>query len=290
VLLALRNTAKYLKDGKVVEIPGPELMKSAKPYFSGYPAFAFVGYPNRDSTPYSKRYNIPEAGTVLRGTLRYGGFPTFVQALVNLGLLDTQEVDHLKSGAAEVTWRALICTLLGVAASASDADLTKALSDKAKLSVLSDDERQNILFGFKWLGLFSNEAKVLINYRLIIIITAQVQLRGSLLDCLCATLEEKMAYQKGERDMVMLQHRFGVETATGQKQTRLSTLLAFGEPDGTTAMARTVGVPCGIAVQLVLDGVISERGVIAPMSMSICAPLMDALAKEGITMDEEIIA
>jgi len=47
VLLALRNTAKYYKDGKVVEIPGPELMGSAKPYYI-YPGFAFVAYPNRD--------------------------------------------------------------------------------------------------------------------------------------------------------------------------------------------------------------------------------------------------
>jgi saccharopine dehydrogenase (NADP+, L-glutamate forming) len=85
-------------------------------------------------------------------------------------------------------------------------------------------------------------------------------MRGSLLDCLCATLEEKMAYQPGERDMVFLQHRFGVETASGEQQTHLSTLLAFGEPNGTTAMALTVGVPCGIAVQLVLDGLISQRG------------------------------
>lgn len=29
--------------------------------------FAFVAYPNRDSTPYKERYNIPEAETVLRG-------------------------------------------------------------------------------------------------------------------------------------------------------------------------------------------------------------------------------
>lgn len=69
VLLALRNTAKYLAAGKPKEIPGPELMKSAKSIQTGYPAFAFVGYPNRDSVPYAKLYNIPEAQTVLRGTL-----------------------------------------------------------------------------------------------------------------------------------------------------------------------------------------------------------------------------
>lgn len=32
-----------------------------------HPGFAFVAYPNRDSTPYKERYNIPEAETILRG-------------------------------------------------------------------------------------------------------------------------------------------------------------------------------------------------------------------------------
>ena len=34
------------------------------------PGFAFVAYPNRDSTPYKERYNIPEAETIIRG-VRY---------------------------------------------------------------------------------------------------------------------------------------------------------------------------------------------------------------------------
>jgi saccharopine dehydrogenase (NADP+, L-glutamate forming) len=50
-----------------------------------------------------------------------------------------------------------------------------------------------------------------------------------------------------------------------------------------------VHLPCGFATQLVLDGDIKERGVIAPMSMSICAPLIAALEKEGIEMKEDII-
>lgn len=31
-------------------------------------------------------------------------------------------------------------------------------------------------------------------------------------------------------------------------------MLEYGIPDGVTSMAKTVGVPCGIAVQLILDG------------------------------------
>jgi saccharopine dehydrogenase-like NADP-dependent oxidoreductase len=55
VLLALRNAASFYQGGKVVNVAGPELMAEAKPY-PIYPGFAFVAYPNRDSTPYKERY------------------------------------------------------------------------------------------------------------------------------------------------------------------------------------------------------------------------------------------
>jgi saccharopine dehydrogenase (NADP+, L-glutamate forming) len=70
ILLALRNAARYYKDGKGMDIASKDLMGTAKPYFI-YPGYAFVAYPNRDSTPYKERYNIPEAQTIIRGTLRY---------------------------------------------------------------------------------------------------------------------------------------------------------------------------------------------------------------------------
>lgn len=54
-------------------------------------------------------------------------------------------------------------------------------------------------------------------------------------------------------------------------------------------MAKLVGVPCGIAVQFVLDGKISTPGVHAPYSEDLCAPLREALEAEGITMTERVL-
>ena len=138
VLMALRNNAKFLQDGKVrtklyratykrfikqngscsfgiqvVEIPGPELMDSAKPIYI-YPGFAFEGYPNRDSTPYSERYHIPEAKTVLRGTLRYQGFPKFIKALVLLGMLSEEPLDYLAPNAVSIPWKSVMSKILGI--------------------------------------------------------------------------------------------------------------------------------------------------------------------------------
>jgi saccharopine dehydrogenase (NADP+, L-glutamate forming) len=71
VLLALRNEAKYVDEGQIKIVSGPSLLKSAQSIWTGYPAFAFKGYPNRDSSIYAQRYGIPQAKTIIRGTLRY---------------------------------------------------------------------------------------------------------------------------------------------------------------------------------------------------------------------------
>ena len=54
-------------------------------------------------------------------------------------------------------------------------------------------------------------------------------------------------------------------------------------------MALLVGVPCGIATQLVLDGVINQKGIQAPYSKEICDPIRDILEKEGIGMVEKVL-
>jgi len=136
-------------------------------------------------------------------------------------------------------------------------------------------EAVRIISGLRWIGLFLEEPVA--------------PRAGNLLDTLCARLEKLMAYAPGERDLVMLQHKFVVERADGTEQILTSTLEAYGAPGGHTAMALTVGVPCGIATQLVLDGVISTPGVLVPYTKEICDPLREQLEKEGIGMVERVL-
>ena len=50
-------------------------------------------------------------------------------------------------------------------------------------------------------------------------------------------------------------------------------------------------VPCAIAVQMVLDGRISEKGILAPMDEQLAAPLREELkSKWGIEMVEKTVA
>lgn len=100
MLLALLNNASFYAGGKKQDVSGQELMSHATSYYIS-PAYAFVAYPNRDSTPFREFYNIPEAETLIRGTLRYQGFPEFIAALVKLGYLHEGATEWLTS---DLTW------------------------------------------------------------------------------------------------------------------------------------------------------------------------------------------
>jgi len=262
-LLALRNAAKYYQGGKIVDIAGKDLMGTAKPCFI-YPGYAFVAYPNRDSTPYKERYNIPD-----RGTLRYQGFPEFVRVLVDMGFLSDEPQAFLKE---PISWKEATQKIL-TATSSTEQDLKWAIFSKAKFK--NTEEKERIINGLRWVGIFSDE---------------KIIPRGNPLDTLCATLEKKMQFEEGERDFVMLQHKFEIENKNGSKETRTSTLVEYGDPKGYSAMAKLVGIPCGVAVKQVLDGIISEKGILAPMSSKINDPLMAELKKYGISLIEKTIS
>jgi len=100
-----------------------------------------------------------------------------------------------------------------------------------------------------------------------------------------------MQFEEGERDLLMLQHKFQIEHQNGIKEWRTSTLCEYGDPKGSTAMAKLVGVPCAVAVLQVLNGTIKERGVIAPLEPAIAESLRNELKeKHGIEMKEKTIS
>ncbi|KAJ5665915.1 Saccharopine dehydrogenase [Penicillium maclennaniae] len=251
VLLALRNAAKVYENGKIVSIDGPDLMATAKPYFI-YPGFAFVG-----ATIFPKPRPSSAALSASKAS------PEMIKVLVDIGFLNDEPAAIFEK---PTTWKEATAQVLG-AASSSEKDLIAAV--ESKTSFPNNDERDRLLAGLRWIGLFSDE---------------QITPRGNALDTLCATLEKKMQYEEGERDMVMLQHKFDIEHKDGSKEVRTSTLCEYGNPSGYSAMAKLVGVP------VVLDGTISKKGVLAPTTMDICAPLLKTLKEDyGIEMVERTL-
>lgn len=202
-LLSQCNSASFLKDGVQVHIPADSLMATAEPYYvmDGY---SFVAYPNRNSVPFRDYYNIPEADTVIRGSLRYAGNPTFVKALADLGWLSQDQKPWLKDG---LTWPQVMQQAIG-SASTSESNLRARIRELCKFKDAADSDR--IISGLQWLGLFTNEAATI--------------RQGNLLDTLCAQLEKLLSYRPGERDLVMLQHKFVTESKEGKKVYCMSSL------------------------------------------------------------------
>lgn len=57
-----------------------------------------------------------------------------------------------------------------------------------------------------------------------------------------------------ERDLVVLYHDIGVLWPGNRYEKKLITLVSYGENNGYTAMAKTVGIPTAIAAVMVLQG------------------------------------
>lgn len=265
-------------------------MESAKPYYVS-PAFSFVAYGNRDSTPFREWYKIPEAETVIRGTLRYQGFPEFILALVKLGFLDEEAKSYLvfEDGkpSTKLTWSGILKEMLG-SKSTNATELETLVKEKCQFK--SEEESKIVLKGLRWIGLFDNES--LPTIRGTAAQTKDQSKGGNLLDTLCSTLEDKCRYERGERDMVMLQHRFEVKfPGSDELKTLTSSLLDYGIPEGFSSMAKLVGVPCAIATKLILEGHpgLKKVGIVAPYDKEVCDPIRLELNKEGITLTERWI-
>ncbi|WDK20071.1 saccharopine dehydrogenase [Colletotrichum graminicola] len=267
-LLSQFNSASYLQDGKVVDISNRDLMARAGPYHVA-DGHSFVAYPNRNSVPFREFYNIPEAETVARGSLRYEGNPSFVAALIKLGWLDRQPRDWLEKGNVDLTLREVFGRII-----CAHGSLIARVDELC--SFPNGAERGRIISGLRWIGLFSENPATL---------------RRNPLHTLWAELERLLSFQPGERDLVMLQHKFVIQWEDGRKETRTSTLELLGDPEGHSAMAKLVGLTCGIATQLLLDGepALNVPGVLVPYTEDICNPIRNKLEDEGIKLVEKTL-
>ncbi|KAJ5276594.1 hypothetical protein N7524_002747 [Penicillium chrysogenum] len=269
-ILSQRNSASFLHHGKQVDIPATELMSVAQPYYvmDGY---SFVAYPNRNSVPFREFYNIPEAETVIRGSLRYQGNPEFIQALAGIGWLDQEEKSWLKP---EITWAQIQQRLVN-APDSDESSLIARINEVFKFPTEAESER--IISGMRWLGLFSTEPATIKD--------------GNIFDTLCHQLAKLLGFKPSERDLVMLQHKFVVEWRDGKKDTITSTLELLGDPERYSAMALSVGVTCGVATQLLLDGhpALHIPGILAPYRKEICDPIREAVAREGVKLVEKVM-
>ncbi len=259
VILAGRNDARFLEKGEVVDVPNERL-------FATHTVIWVAGlgdleaYPNRDSTPYIDLYSIPETKTMYRGTLRNLGWCDVMQKLNALDYFSLEERDDL----AGKTFRQIMAGLVGAE---ETGDLRETVA--AALNVAPNS---GVMMTLGWLGLLDD---------------ALVPAAETLLDVLATQMLVKMGYGEAERDMIILLHDF-VAQYPDRREHITSTMLDFGEPEGDTSMARTVGLPAAVAARFILEGRIDLTGVHIPVVPEIYEPVLEELEQLGIGMEETV--
>jgi saccharopine dehydrogenase-like NADP-dependent oxidoreductase len=261
VLLASRNAARWLENGKEVSIPGERLFEHYT--IQDVPgAGSFENYPNRDSIPYKTIYGLEDAHTVYRGTFRMTGWCETLRNVVALGWLNDNPVSDFSGS----TYADLTRKFIG--ASPRD-DLIKTTSHYLGLPIYSA-----VIKRFEWLGLFSEE-----------ILPPD---RNTPLDYFNMLTLRKMALQEKERDMIIMHHEFIVEYPQ-KKEYITSTLLDYGIPNGDSSVARTVAFPAAIAVKMILENKIELNGIYIPVIPEIYNPILNELEGMNICFSEQIM-
>ena len=106
-------------------------------------------------------------------------------------------------------------------------------------------------------------------------------------DILQYLIEARLAMKPADKDMIVMIHELGFERE-GNAFVASSTLVVKGEDSLHTAMARTVGLPLGIAAVLVLEGRINLRGLHIPILPAIYEPVMEELQRQGIRFQHAV--
>ncbi|UCB52846.1 MAG: saccharopine dehydrogenase NADP-binding domain-containing protein, partial [Candidatus Zixiibacteriota bacterium] len=244
VVLAGKNPGRYLKDKKEVKVASEDLFAHFWPMnIEGVPPLE--AYPNRDSIPYIQLYGISDADSMYRGTLRYPGWCQTLKKVVDLGLLDETGQDVKGLSYADLLWKLM--------KGEKGDDLKKKLAEHLEIGQDSEPVKR-----FEWLGLLGDD-----------VIPAE---KSSPLDVFANRLLEKLKYEEGERDMIVLHHEFMADFPGNKREKITSTLIDYGIPRGDSSMSRTVGLPAAIGAALILNGKIKETGVHIPVNPTIYEP------------------
>ncbi len=135
------------------------------------------------------------------------------------------------------------------------------------LPFVNDENRQML----EWLGLFDNSA-----------VPSTAKNSADILQWL---VETKLAMQPQDKDMIVMLHEFEY-TLNGKNNSLKSCLVVKGEDSLRTAMAKTVGLPLGIAAKLILNETIQLKGLHIPTAKEIYIPVLKELETAGIIFTE----
>jgi saccharopine dehydrogenase (NADP+, L-glutamate forming) len=224
---------------------------------------AMAWYPNRDSLSYIPLYHLESAATFIRTTLRYADFCKGWDVIVDLGLTDEKDGTAISNIKTYKEWFA----------SKLKKNEDRELSLRMYLELyVPEESHDHILEQFAFLELEKEDP-----------IPAGAKCSA---DILQQRIETKLALQPGDKDMIVMLHELEYELNNQIYQTE-SWLVVKGEDNIRTAMAKTVGLPLGIAAKLILEEKIKLKGLQIPTHKAIYETVLPELEKNYIQFKEK---
>lgn len=257
VLAGQGGAAKFIQEGTYKYIPYQKLFRRTEFLdIEGYGKFE--GYANRDSLKYRSVYGLDDILTLYRGTIRRVGFSRAWNLFVQLGVTDDSYTIENSEG---MSYRDFLNLFLAYSP-----------SDSVELKLrhyLKIDQDDVVWAKLEALGLFDASKKL-------------TTPKGTPAQLLQEILTQNWSLAPNDKDMIVMHHKFGFETEEGKEQLEAS-MVALGENQTYTAMAKTVGLPVGIATLRILNKTITTPGVQLPVSKEIYEPVLQELETYGIT-------
>jgi saccharopine dehydrogenase (NADP+, L-glutamate forming) len=257
VVMAGSSGALYKEDGKLVEIPYARVFANEKQLVE-IPGFGpLAWYANRNSLSYIDTYDLHGINTFMRTTLRYPSFCRGWNKIIHLGLTDKNDHEEIKNCKTFSDWF----------------NLKKGLIEKKDHFDANDFFDTEFMEQADFIGLRSEDK-----------LPGTASSSASLLQRL---LEKNLAMQPQDKDMIIMLHEIEFET-NGKKQELKTCLIVKGDDRVHTAMAKTVGLPLGIAARLILEDKIKLSGLHIPIVPEIYEPVFAELELNGIKFKEEL--
>lgn len=255
------GAAKFLQEGTYKYIPYHRLFRRTEFLeIEGYGRFE--GYANRDSLKYQKEYSMENIKTLYRGTMRRVGFSRAWQMFVLLGMTDDS---YIIDDSENMTYRDFVNAFLPY----SPTDSVE-LKFRHQLKIDQDDIVWDKL---EELDIFSS--------------TKLVELKKATpAQILQKILMDSWTLKEEDKDMIVMYHKIGYKL-NGKKEQIDATMVALGEDQTYTAMAKTVGLPVAIATLGILNEKITTPGVQIPISKEVYNPILEELKDYGIEFKEK---
>ncbi len=302
VVLAGKAGAVYLENGAEIRKEYESLFKEKhlvdiydeKPFHLAY-------YPNRNSLGYTELYDLKDVHTFIRTTLRYPEFMSGWSHIISLALTDEEvvydttgmslqdffETHLIKKGlqhwldeyldAKFIQVNHVIDSILNqlkeLSLSSPENGNRRLLIQKAQQLMAQNLHEANLMLQ-QLLYLGMKDRETIINKGLC-----------SAADVLQFILEKKWTLGPADKDMIVMLHEIEYTSGVSYKKMK-SSLIVKGEDSLKTAMAKTVGMPLGIAAKLILSGKIKDTGVVIPFSQTIYEPVLAELEKFGIRFQD----